>query len=147
MGGSLLENGFRSAATAPGPPALSSSTIEGVTPAASLTERIWTADKAKQNMALYHKSGIVCAALTPIAIAYPNLACDVVLGAVFPLHAYVALHAVVSDYAPKAAEVPLRALVVAGTGLTILGMQVCNFRGEGMTRATLRLWNPKKADE
>ena len=40
------------------------------------------------------------AVATPIALVYPNLPCDVILSTVFPLHAYVGLHAVVTDYVP-----------------------------------------------
>eukprot|EP00656_Telonema_subtile_P053697 TRINITY_DN7839_c0_g1_i3.p3 TRINITY_DN7839_c0_g1~~TRINITY_DN7839_c0_g1_i3.p3 ORF type:complete len:100 (-),score=26.66 TRINITY_DN7839_c0_g1_i3:218-517(-) len=98
-------------------------------------------------MGLYHKSNMVCAAITPIALMVPNLPCDVVLSVVFPMHAYVGLHTVVSDYVPSAFEGLGRAAVIAATGITIVGLQINNFTGDGLTRSTLKMWKGEKKEE
>eukprot|EP00658_Telonema_sp_P-2_P044727 TRINITY_DN3262_c0_g1_i1.p1 TRINITY_DN3262_c0_g1~~TRINITY_DN3262_c0_g1_i1.p1 ORF type:complete len:143 (+),score=30.00 TRINITY_DN3262_c0_g1_i1:207-635(+) len=126
---------------------MSTAQVSGVTPASSVQEQIWKPDHAKQNMAIYHKSGMACAVLTPLALAVPNLPCDVVLSVLFPMHAYVGLHACVSDYVPNNLKGAMRGLVLAATGVTMVGMQVVNFKGDGMTRSTLKLWSKPEANK
>merc|ERR1719272_1435276 len=102
-------------------------------PASSVTDRILKADQSLSNVHLYHQSGMALAIATPIALVYP-------------LHAYVGLHAVVTDYVPPPFKGAGRYFLAAGTALTIVGMQVINFKGDGMTASTLRLWSGKKEE-
>merc|ERR1711865_161966 len=114
------------------------------TAAEPIGDRIFKADQSLKNVHLYHQSGLALAVAAPLALVYPNLPCDVLLSTAFPLHAYVGLHAVVTDYVPLPLKGAGRAFLAIGTGLTILGMQVINFKGDGMTKSTLRLWSVKE---
>ena len=108
-----------------------------------------TADSSKQLNAWYHSSGLVLAALTPIALIISpykiNMPVDLALGFIFPFHSHVALNYIISDYVPKAARSVARASLLLATLTAAAGILKLNVQGPGLTEALKSLWlKPKK---
>ena len=63
-----------------------------------------------------------------------------------PLHSYVALRYVVSDYVPKSLQLPVRAGVAGLTAVAFLGLMKTAVAGPGIGVAIKQLWGRKAAE-
>jgi len=96
---------------------------------------------------LYHKSGLVLAGLTPVALIFStpfiSFPVDLALGVIFPLHSHVALNYIVTDYLPKSIQPTARYGVLIASGIALAGILKLNFDGPGLTASLKALWKPR----
>lgn len=92
-------------------------------------------------------SGMALAVLTPLAFVISpskmNMPIDISLGILFPLHAHIALNAIVSDYVPVAYRSVARPTLLGVTVITLAGLIRLNFTGAGITETIKSVWRKK----
>ena len=71
---------------------------------------------------------------------------DISLGLLFPLHAHIALNAIISDYVPKALKVSARYSLLGITIITTVGLLKLNIFGPGVTDVIKNMWRGVKRD-
>jgi len=95
---------------------------------------------------LYHYSGIALAALTPACLAAPSVVSpplEVGLAVAAPLHAWVGLNYIISDYVPLAARGAVRMGTLGITGVSIVGLAKLAVNGPGIVNTAKMLWKSK----
>lgn len=95
---------------------------------------------------LYQQSHYVLAGLVPATLvcdseSIPAKAADLGLAVALPVHSHVAMNFVVSDYVPKAFQLPVRAGVAGLTAVAFLGLMKTAVMGPGIGGAVKRLWS------
>jgi succinate dehydrogenase (ubiquinone) membrane anchor subunit len=109
------------------------------------------ADSAGSNFQrLYGKSHVALAGLVPASLAAPAgsapaKVADVGLALAIPLHSHVGLNYVVSDYVPRALQLPVRVGVAGVTGVMVLGLLKLSLAGPGVGGTIKRLWRRPEA--
>ncbi|KAL6782825.1 SDH4 [Auxenochlorella protothecoides x Auxenochlorella symbiontica] len=109
------------------------------------------ADTSKGLYKLFHKSHFALAGLVPATLAlpsdgFPAKLADVGLAAVLPLHSHVAMNSVVTDYVPKALQLPARAGVIGLSAVTFIGLMKLSLTGDGIGGTVKKIWaGPQKA--
>jgi succinate dehydrogenase (ubiquinone) membrane anchor subunit len=113
---------------------------------------VFKSDHTVGGMHLYHKLNLALIGLGPVALVLSpstlNFPVDVALGVLIPLHAHMGGNDVISDYAHKVTKAAwfdksLRCFVVFMTTTMLVGLQVLNFQGPGVTESFKSLWRPK----
>ena len=87
-------------------------------------------------------------ALSPLMLVLPDSGAattvfNTVLGVVLPIHGHIGMTGVLTDYVPKLSKGalgPSRALMLAFTGITVVGLLKYNLAGDGMTKSLKQLW-------
>lgn len=97
---------------------------------------------------MYHYSGLALAGLVPAALALPRpvtTPVEVGLAVAAPLHAWVGLNYIISDYVPPAARGAVRMGTLGITGAAVVGLAKLAVAGPGIVNTAKLLWHgPKK---
>ncbi|PRW05913.1 Succinate dehydrogenase [ubiquinone] cytochrome b small mitochondrial [Chlorella sorokiniana] len=97
---------------------------------------------------IYNNSHFALAALLPASLVSPQdgpiaKVADVGLAATITVHNHIALNYVISDYVPRALQVPARGGVLALSALTAVGLTKLALSGPGIGGAVKELWKKK----
>lgn len=108
--------------------------------------KVLTADSAGPAwQRAFHTSSYALAGLIPAGLVSPEggvlaKVADVGLAAAIPFHTHVGLNLVVSDYVPRALQMPARFGVLGLSAITFAGLLKLSLLGNGVTGSLKDLW-------